>query len=69
MKSNEITACVKFEYSHAPFDLSKVIELTEKINEILIEVDPSLRGKLSVKKHHAYRLLKRRDRKAVECSR
>ena len=29
----------------------KVIELTEKINEILIEVDPSLRGKLSVKKH------------------
>ena len=51
MKSNEITACVKFEYSHASFDLSKVIELTEKINEILIEVDPSLRGKLSVKKH------------------
>lgn len=51
MKSNEITACVKFEYSHAPFDLSKVIELAEKINEILIEVDPSLRGKLSVKKH------------------
>ena len=37
MKSKEITACVKFEYSHAPFDLSKVIELTEKINEILIE--------------------------------
>ena len=53
MKSNEITACVKFEYSHAPFDLSKVIELTEKINEILIEVDPSLRGKLSVKKHRS----------------
>ena len=51
MKSNEITACVKFEYSHAPFDLSKVIELTEKIHEILIEVDPSLQGKLSVKKN------------------
>ena len=50
MKSNKITACVKFEYNHNPFDLSKVIELTEKINEILIEVDPSLKGKLSVKK-------------------
>ena len=50
MKSNEITAHVKFEYNHAPFDLSKVIELTEKVNEILIEVDPSLKEKLSVKK-------------------
>ena len=53
MKSNKISACVIFEYSHAPFVLSKVIELTEKINEILIEVDPSLRGKLSVKKHRS----------------
>lgn len=51
MKSNEITANVTFEYQHVPFDLNQVIELTEKINEILIEVDPSLRGKLRVRKH------------------
>ena len=44
MKSSEITANVKFEYSHKPFDLNKVIEITEKINEILIEVDPTLQG-------------------------
>ena len=50
MKSNEITAVVKFEYNHTPFDLNKVIELTEKINEILIEVDPSLQDKLRVRK-------------------
>ncbi len=51
MKSNKITANVTFEYQHVPFDLNKVIELTEKINEILIEVDPSLQGKLRVRKH------------------
>lgn len=50
MKSSEITANVKFEYSHKPFDLNKVIEITEKINEILIEVDPTLQGQLSVAK-------------------
>ena len=50
MKSSEITANVKFEYSHKTFDLNKVIEITEKINEILIEVDPTLQGQLSVAK-------------------
>ena len=44
MKSGEIKENVKFEYSHKPFDLNKVIEITEKINEILIEVDPTLQG-------------------------
>lgn len=53
MKSSEITANVKFEYSYKPFDLNKVIELTEKINEILIEVDPTLQGQLSVAKRRA----------------
>jgi len=48
MKSSEITANVKFEYNHAPFDRNKVIEITEKINAILIKVDPSFQGKLSV---------------------
>ncbi len=44
MKSGEIKENVKFEYSHKQFDLNKVIEITEKINEILIEVDPTLQG-------------------------
>ena len=53
MKSSEITANVKFEHSHKPFDLNKVIEITEKINEILIEVDPTLQGQLSIAKRRA----------------
>lgn len=53
MKSSDITANVKFEYSHKPFDLNKVIEITEKINEILIEVDPTLQGQLSVAKRRS----------------
>ena len=53
MKSSEITANVKFEYSHKPFDLNKVIEITEKINEILNEVDPTLQGQLSIAKRRA----------------
>lgn len=50
MKSCEITANVKLVYNHVPFDLQKVIEITEKVNEILVEVDPSLKGKLRVAK-------------------